>query len=147
MDKADLTGESSIHSWVDKKLLEHSSKVSQGLKAVEVLPANHFVLTTLMLFPFLGVWVMERETFGRLRRNGIIFDWILGGVISILLLLLGLMLGNNVLLLVGISLFVVVRAAVITVGNDHIRVHNNYLRSKNAGGESGDTVESSNNRV
>ena len=144
MDKADLTGESSIHNWVDKKLLEHSSKVSQGLTTVEVSPANHLNLTMMMLLPFLGVWAMERETFGGLRRNGIIFDWIIGGVISILLMLTGILLENDAVLWVGISLFIVIRVAVIIIGNDHIRVHNSYLRKKIAGGESGDAVESSN---
>ena len=140
MDKADLTGESSIHNWVDKKL-EHSTKVSQGENVTEeVLPANHLTLTLIMLLPFVGVLVMENATFGGLRRNGIIFDWILGGLLASLLMSLGFLLHQAVVFFVGLSLFLVVRIAVVCVGNDHIRVHNNYLRRKLA--ENGGAIES-----
>ena len=120
VNKADVTGASAIHSCVDEKLFTNS----------KVLPVSHTTITLVLLLPLYGVWHMEKETYGSLRRSGVIFDWIIGTLIPVILCLAGVLLEENTSTTVGIALFGVIRIGVVIVGNDHVREHNEYLRKR-----------------
>jgi hypothetical protein len=73
---------------------------------------------------------MEKETYGSLRRSGVLFDWIIGSLIPVILCLAGVLVEESTPTTVGIALFSTVRIGVVVVGNDHVREHNEYLRKR-----------------
>ena len=125
---ADLLNNEGIHAHVDAQL------------AAGVTPelADHLTFSLEALVPILGSYELDQRVYGSTRPSGVIFDWILGGIVPLALGIGALATHGQTRRVLGwtaLGLYVSTRIAVLTIGNLHVSEYNSRIELRVGGAQ------------
>jgi len=116
----DLLNNAGIHAHVDE---------TPGAQ-----PISHAATSFELLVPIWGSYMMERRVYGGARPSGILFDWILGGLVPAVLTGTSFAVHDagtrSDLRWSALGLYIGTRAGVETIGNLHVGEYNDYLAQR-----------------
>lgn len=115
---ADLLNNAGIHAHVDET--PGAQPISRAATSFE------------LLVPIWGSYMMERHVFGSVRPSGIVFDWILGGLVPAVLAGTSFAVHDadtrSRMRWSALGLYAGTRVAVEVIGNLHVSEYNEYAR-------------------
>ncbi|MGE5183923.1 MAG: hypothetical protein ACM31C_17755 [Acidobacteriota bacterium] len=129
---ADFANNEAIHAHVDATL-RAVGVTSLDARQRAALHADRLTLSLGALVPVLGTYRLDEKVFGSVRPAGVIFDWVLGGLVPATLGLVAWQDGalsshtRSVLAWTALGLYASTRLGVLVIGNWHVSEYNHYL--------------------
>ncbi len=117
---ADLLNNAAIHAHIDET--PDAQPISRATTSFE------------LLVPIWGSYMMERRAYGNVRPSGIVFDWILGGLVPAVLVGTSFAVHDagtrSTLRWSALGLYAGTRVGVEIIGNLHVGEFNDYLAER-----------------